>query len=46
MNNTLFNYLDNFCTAYLDNIIIYFKDLLEHKGHVYKVLEWLCATRL
>jgi hypothetical protein len=34
MNNTLFDYLDDFCTAYLDNIIIYSKDLLEHKGHV------------
>jgi len=46
MNNTLFNYLDNFCTAYLDNIIIYSKDLLKHKGHVYKVLKQLQATRL
>jgi hypothetical protein len=46
MNNTLFNYLNDFCTAYLDNIIIYSKDLLEHKRHVHKVLEQLCATRL
>ena len=46
MNNTLFNYLDDFCTAYLDNIIIYFEDLLEHKGYVHKVLEQLCAIRL
>jgi hypothetical protein len=46
MNNTLFDYLNNFCTAYLDNIIIYSKDLLEHKGHVHKVLERLCAARL
>jgi hypothetical protein len=41
MNNILFNYLDNFCTAYLNDIIIYFKDLLEHKSYVYKVLEQL-----
>jgi len=46
MNNTLFNYLDDFCTAYLDNIIIYSKDLLEHKGHVHKVLKQLYTTRL
>jgi hypothetical protein len=41
MNNTLFNYLDNFCIAYLDNIIIYSEDLLEHKGYVHKVLKRL-----
>jgi hypothetical protein len=46
MNDTLFNYLDNFCIAYLDNIIIYSEDLLEHKGYVHKVLEQLCAIRL
>jgi len=38
INNVLFNYFNNFCTAYLDNIIIYFKNKLEHKEHVYKVL--------
>jgi hypothetical protein len=41
MNNTLFDYLDDFCTAYLDDIIIYSKNLLEHKEHVYKVLKQL-----
>jgi hypothetical protein len=38
MNNVLFDYLDNFCTAYLDNILIYSSDELEHQEHVYKVL--------
>jgi len=38
INNILFNYLNNFYTAYLDNIMIYFKNELEHKEHVYKVL--------
>ena len=38
MNNILFDYLDDFCTAYLDNIIIYFENKLEHKEHVYKVI--------
>ena len=46
MNNILFNYLDVFCTAYLDDILIYSKDPLEHKIHVKKVLEHLQATRL
>ena len=38
MNNILFNYLDNFYTAYLDNILIYLEDPLEHKLYVKKVL--------
>ncbi len=46
MNNTLFNYLDNFYIAYLDNIIIYFQDELKHEEHVYKVLERLCKVGL
>jgi len=31
MNNTLFEYLDDFCTIYLDNILIYLEDLVEHE---------------
>jgi len=38
MNDVLFDYLDDFCTAYLDNIIIYSKNKLEHIEHVRKVL--------
>jgi len=38
MNNTLFNYLDDFYTAYLNDIIIYLENKLEHVEHVYKVL--------
>jgi len=38
INNILFDYLNDFYTAYLDNIIIYSKNKLEHKEHVYKVL--------
>ncbi|OCK94105.1 uncharacterized protein K441DRAFT_447233, partial [Cenococcum geophilum 1.58] len=34
INNILFNYFNNFYTAYLDNIIIYFKNELEYKKHV------------
>ena len=38
INDVLFNYLDDFYTAYLDNIIIYSKNKLEYKEYVYKVL--------
>jgi len=38
MNNMLFDYLDNFYTAYLDNILIYLNNKLEHKFYVHKVL--------
>ena len=38
MNDVLFDYLDVFCTAYLDDILIYSDDLVEHKVYVKKVL--------
>jgi hypothetical protein len=38
MNETLIEYLDDFCTAYLDDILIYSEDPLQHKEHVRKVL--------
>jgi transposase InsO family protein len=38
MNDVLFDYLDDFCTAYLDDIIIYSENELEHEEHVRKVL--------
>jgi len=31
MNNTLFEYLDDFYTIYLDNILIYLEDLVEYE---------------
>jgi hypothetical protein len=34
MNNVLFDYLDDFATAYLDDILIYLEDPLEHEIHV------------
>ena len=46
MNNVLFDYLDNFCTAYLDNILIYSKNPLEHELYVKKVLQRLRNTGL
>jgi hypothetical protein len=41
MNDVLIEYLDNFCIAYLDDILIYSKDELTHTLHVKKVLERL-----
>jgi transposase InsO family protein len=41
MNDVLFDYLDNFCTAYLDDILIYSENELEHEEHVKKVLKRL-----
>ena len=46
MNDVLFDYLDNFCTTYLDNILIYSDNELEHKHHVRKVLKRLHNTSL
>jgi len=41
INNVLFNYLNKFCTAYLDDILIYLDNKLKHQVHVKKVLERL-----
>src|SRR5213596_2757537 len=41
MNDILFDYLDDFCTAYLDDILIYSENEEEHTLHVRKVLERL-----
>ena len=46
MNDILFDYLDNFCTAYLDNILIFSNNKLEHKHYVRKVLKRLHNTSL
>jgi len=46
INNILFDYLDDFYTAYLDNIIIYSKNKLEYKEYVYKVLQRLHEASL
>jgi hypothetical protein len=41
MNNILVNYLNNFCIAYLDNILIYSEDKVTYTLYVKKVLEQL-----
>ena len=46
MNDILIEYLDDFCTAYLDDILIYLDDPLKHEEHVCKVLLQLCKAGL
>ena len=38
INDTLCEYLDDFCTAYLDDILIYSDNEAEHEIHVKHVL--------
>ena len=38
MNDILFNYLDDFYTIYLDDIIIYLDNELEYTKYIRKVL--------
>ncbi len=42
----MFDYLDNFYTAYLDNILIFSNNKLEHKHYIRKVLKRLYNTSL
>jgi hypothetical protein len=39
MNEVLSNYLDVFCIAYLDDILIYSDDLEQYRHHVRRILE-------
>jgi len=41
INDVLFDYLNKFYTAYLDDIFIYLDNELKHQVHVKKVLERL-----
>jgi len=42
----LFNYFDDFYTAYLDDIIIYSDNELEHETYMKKVLDCFCNVSL
>ena len=46
INNILCKYLDEFCTAYLDDILIYSDNEVEHKIHVNCVLQKLAQVDL
>ncbi len=41
MNNVLWDFLNDFCQAYLDNILIYSKTQKKHKQHVKMILDHL-----
>ena len=42
INNMLWEYFNKFCTAYLNNILIYSSNLREHKEHMRQVLAKFC----
>ncbi len=46
INNTLHEHLDKFCTAYLNDILIYFDNELEHEIHVKLILRKLQEANL
>lgn len=41
INDTLMGYIDVFCNAYIDDILIYSDNEVDHEIHVRKVLDWL-----
>ncbi len=46
MNDVLWNFLNDFCQVYLNNILIYSKMRKKHKDHVKLVLSWLREAEL
>ncbi len=46
MNDVLWNFLNDFCQVYLNDILIYSKTRKKHKDHVKLVLKWLCKAEL
>ncbi len=46
INNTLYEHLDKFCTAYLNDILIYFDNELKHEIHVKLILRKLQEANL
>ena len=46
INDILFEYLNDFCAVYLDNILIYSKTLKEHKKQVNQMLDKLIEAGL
>ncbi len=46
MNDVLWNFLNDFCQVYLDDILIYSKMRKKHRNHVKLVLSWLREAEL
>jgi len=46
LNKTLIKYLNQFCSAYINNILIYLEDLAKYNIYILLVLEQLKAAKL
>ena len=46
INNTLWDFLNDFCQTYLNDILVYSKIWKEHQIHVQQVLHCLCEADL
>ncbi len=46
MNNILWDFLNDFCQVYLDDILIYSKTRKKHRNHIKLVLSQLCKADL
>ncbi|RAL66528.1 hypothetical protein DID88_006218 [Monilinia fructigena] len=46
INHTLFNELDKYCTAYLDDVLVYSADKSEHREHVRTIDAFITAPVL
>ncbi len=46
MNDVLWDFLNDFCQVYLDDILIYSKTRKKHRDHVKLVLKWLRKAEL
>ncbi len=46
MNDVLWDFLNDFCQVYLDDILIYSKTRKKHKDHIKLVLKRLCEAEL
>ena len=46
INEIIYEYLNDFIITYLDDIMIYFKTLKEHKKHIKKILKQLQEKNL
>src|SRR5215213_7030151 len=46
INDVLHLFLDHFCTAYIDDVLVYSSNLVKHKQHVRQVLKVLEVSDL
>jgi len=45
MDDLFSEYVEKFVVIYLNNIVVYSEDIMEHEGHVRLVLEKLFGSR-